>query len=61
MWEIFQGWESIASAPIDDYTGYLLEFTDEPMLLVRSTEAYSTDLEQQSTTEELGGGTHSLG
>ncbi len=47
MWEIFQGWESIASVPLGESTGYLLEFTDEPMLLVRQEEESSIDLEPE--------------
>jgi len=52
MWEVFQGWDSIVSASLDDSTGYLLEFTDEPMLLVRQDVGFSGDLEQQFMTKE---------
>ncbi len=52
MWELFQGWDSIVSASLDDSTGYLLEFADEPMLLVRQDVGFSGDLEQQSMTKE---------
>ena len=47
MWELFQGWDSIVSASLDDSTGYLLEFADKPMLLVRQDVGFSGDLEQQ--------------
>lgn len=49
MWEIYPGWESIVSVPLEDATGYLLEFADEPMLLVRQGEGYSIDSELESS------------
>ncbi len=52
MWELFHGWDSIASVQLEDSTGYLLEFADEPMLLVRQEGESFGDLEQQSTTKE---------
>lgn len=52
MWELFQGWESIASAPLEDATGYLLEFTDEPMLLVRQGEESSIALEPECSSQQ---------
>ena len=52
MWELFQGWDSIASVQLEDSTGYLLEFTGEPMLLVRQDAESFGGLEQQSTTKE---------
>ncbi len=52
MWRIFQGWESIPSAKLEDATGYLLEFTDEPMLLQRLSEESSIDSAQQSTAQQ---------
>ena len=51
MWRLFQGWESIPSAKLEDATGYLLEFADEPMLLQRLSEESSTDSAQQSTVQ----------
>jgi hypothetical protein len=52
MWELFQGWDSIVSVQLEDSTGYLLEFADEPMLLVRQDAESFGGLEQQSTTKE---------
>ncbi len=52
MWELFQGWDSIVLASLDDSTGYLLEFADEPMLLVRQDVGFSGDLEQQSIANQ---------
>ena len=51
MWRLFLGWESIPSAKLEDATGYLLEFADEPMLLQRLSEESSTDSAQQSTVQ----------
>lgn len=48
MWEIYQDWESISSAPLGESMAFLLEFADEPMLLQRHNEDLSTDLEQES-------------
>lgn len=52
------GWESIPSAKLEDATGYLLEFADEPMLLQRLSEESSTDSAQQSTAQQPEDSTH---
>ena len=58
MWRLFQGWESIPSAKLEDATGYLLEFADEPMLLQRLSEESSTDSAPQSTAQQPEDSTH---
>ncbi len=58
MWKIFQDWESIASVPLEDATGYLLEFADEPMLLVRCEEESSIDLEPECSSQQEVTGIH---
>lgn len=48
MWEVYEGWNSIALVPLGESQVYCLEFVDEPMLLVPVSEGFSGDLEQQS-------------
>lgn len=52
MWEIFQGWKSIALVPLGESRVFVLEFADEPMLLVCASEESSGDLEQQFTANQ---------
>jgi hypothetical protein len=52
MWKLLEGWESIALEPLGESRVCLLEFVDEPMLLVSVGEESSTDLEQQSIVQQ---------
>ena len=54
MWEVYQGWDSIPSAPLGESTAHLLEFADEPMLLVQLNGEFSGDLEQESSVLSKG-------
>lgn len=49
MWEIYQDSKSIRSIQLVGQQVYWLSFADEPMLLVRAIEGFSTDLEQESS------------